>query len=1277
MKGGASMSSRVYAGKHWAAWCAAAAVTLALSAAGVRAAVVADSFTDWSTAGNQGVNNWYYGYYNRTADGDGKYEADDFIEFVRSQWTGGGYALGGNPPWTQIGQEHTHPNGDNNGAEHWTIRRWVSPEDYTPGAIQWHVRKLNATCGDGVSAILFIDGVETDRADIAFYDATGVTRLLVRPIAAGQVIDLALTPGIGVPSVDGCDGSATRLTIFDESPDLDGDGIPDDADNCPGTPNADQKDSDGDGVGDACDNCPDVPNPDQQDSDGDGRGDACDPIIAHSIRDWSTSGRQGEKGWYNGYYNYTADPDHVYAVGDFIPWESRYWINGGYDLDLGMGTAPWTQLDQEYSHPAGTNNGEEHWTIRRWVSTHAGECAIWWKLRKTNTQGAPDGGTSCILFINGVAADRAAVAGNDGVGVVRAAVVKLAVGDYVDLALTPVGPTGDRSDGSDGSAFSFYVKPDISGIPDKDGDGIPDYLDNCENVPNPGQEDADGDGVGDVCDNCPNAPNPWQEDLDGDGRGDACDPILAHSIRDWSTTGTQGHHGWYYGYYNHSADPDQVYAPGDFIPWTSTYWNGGGWDLDRGAGGAPWTEQFQENAHPNGTNNGEEHWVIRRWVSTHAGQCSIWWALRKTNTQGGMPGGGTSCILFINGVETDRGAVDGNDGVGFIRALPVTLAVGDRVDLALTPVGPSGDPSDGADGSAFGFYVKTSISGLPDTDGDGIPDYRDNCPRVPNPGQEDADGDGVGDACDNCLGVPNPDQIDRDYDGIGDACDPVWIADSYNDWSVDGIQGEKGWYNGYYNLTQDLMFDNGVYDVEDFIEFDSDMWLGTRWRIQPDWSVGPWTLIERGVVHPNGSNSAGEVHWAIRRWISTYNGRAAIRWHMRKENPSGEGVTGILFLNGVELDRQVFAARDQVGIRRSIAVTLKVGDIIDLAITPDGICGNTFDYSDGSFSILSVTADTSGVGGSVELLADSSLDFSGVQGHNGWYYGYYDQRDDVENGNAVYDAEDFIQFDDSVWNGRAWDLVDNPAIGRGPWVELTCPGGHPSGNGQGDDSVHWAVRRWESMIAGEVEIDCFFFRQDSGIGDGAVGRVFLNGVQLASRFSLGTANHFTLKAKVAVGDVLDFAIDADGPGNLATGGLDAVNDSADGLTFVITILRRGSIATDDINVWMGNVNGDAAVNIADAVALLQYLFAGGKPPLCAKAADTNDDDAINIADAVKILGFLFSGQSMTAPDGSAITATNNTCKGFAAAGVDPKGNPNFPAQVSGLPACATPCAPKP
>lgn len=39
-------------------------------------------------------------------------------------------------------------------------------------------------------------------------------------------------------------------------PDGDGDGVPDAQDNCPSTPNPDQRDTDGDGLGDACDHCP-------------------------------------------------------------------------------------------------------------------------------------------------------------------------------------------------------------------------------------------------------------------------------------------------------------------------------------------------------------------------------------------------------------------------------------------------------------------------------------------------------------------------------------------------------------------------------------------------------------------------------------------------------------------------------------------------------------------------------------------------------------------------------------------------------------------------------------------------------------------------------------------------------------------------------------------------------------------------------------------------------------------------------------------------------------
>jgi hypothetical protein len=59
---------------------------------------------------------------------------------------------------------------------------------------------------------------------------------------------------------------------------------------------------------------------------------------------------------------------------------------------------------------------------------------------------------------------------------------------------------------------------------DRDGDGVPDSLDNCPDATNPDQRDEDGDTVGDACDNCPANANENQANADGDGVGDACDP---------------------------------------------------------------------------------------------------------------------------------------------------------------------------------------------------------------------------------------------------------------------------------------------------------------------------------------------------------------------------------------------------------------------------------------------------------------------------------------------------------------------------------------------------------------------------------------------------------------------------------------------------------------------------------------------------------------------------------------------------------------------------------
>jgi len=73
---------------------------------------------------------------------------------------------------------------------------------------------------------------------------------------------------------------------------------------------------------------------------------------------------------------------------------------------------------------------------------------------------------------------------------------------------------------------------------------------------------------------------------------------------------------------------------------------------------------------------------------------------------------------------------------------------------------------DNSDGDPYGDACDD------DDDNDLIPDVDDNCPTVQNSEQYDwGDGDGVGDECDNCLFVWNPDQIDSDGDGKGDACD--------------------------------------------------------------------------------------------------------------------------------------------------------------------------------------------------------------------------------------------------------------------------------------------------------------------------------------------------------------------------------------------------------------------------------------------------------------------------------------------------------------------------
>ncbi|XP_076289323.1 cartilage oligomeric matrix protein-like [Lasioglossum baleicum] len=167
------------------------------------------------------------------------------------------------------------------------------------------------------------------------------------------------------------------------------------------------------------------------------------------------------------------------------------------------------------------------------------------------------------------------------------------------------------------------------------------------------------------------------------------------------------------------------------------------------------------------------------------------------NTQGTHECG--SCLLGFVGDKTNGCKPDGNlcpDKITVCKATATCAHIGSGAYTCKCVAGWAGD----------GFECGV------DSDNDGIPDHElhcilpscsaDNCPTVPNSGQEDADGDGIGDACDldadndgtpsandNCPLKANPDQKDQDQDKIGNVCDncPTVENPKQEDMDNDGI----------------------------------------------------------------------------------------------------------------------------------------------------------------------------------------------------------------------------------------------------------------------------------------------------------------------------------------------------------------------------------------------------------------------------------------------------------------------------------------------------------
>ncbi|MCH8146956.1 MAG: thrombospondin type 3 repeat-containing protein [Planctomycetes bacterium] len=307
-----------------------------------------------------------------------------------------------------------------------------------------------------------------------------------------------------VPVVNGC---ADRVL------DIDLDGEPDDSDNCPNIPNADQDDVDQDGVGDACDNCPNLAN-DQDDTDQNGVGDACEP-------DPGDGGNGG------------------------IPADCPKPANGEPDDD-GDGVANDCDTDPGDGTKCGDSDGDT-----------CDDCSSGaFDPLDDGTDTDDDGICDATDPIDTDDCPRAAEDNqpdSDGDGVADfcdddpddPAICGDSDNDTCDDCSSGSFDPLDDGDDPDGNGIC-NLPDDGTPLSDADGDGEPDQTDNCPDqandqaddadgdvrgdlcdncvdIPNPGQEANDSDSLGDACDNCPNAANDDQADGDGDGVGDACD----------------------------------------------------------------------------------------------------------------------------------------------------------------------------------------------------------------------------------------------------------------------------------------------------------------------------------------------------------------------------------------------------------------------------------------------------------------------------------------------------------------------------------------------------------------------------------------------------------------------------------------------------------------------------------------------------------------------------------------------------------------------------------
>ena len=195
---------------------------------------------------------------------------------------------------------------------------------------------------------------------------------------------------------------------------------------------------------------------------------------------------------------------------------------------------------------------------------------------------------------------------------------------------------------------------------------------------------------------------------------------------------------------------------------------------------------------------------------------------------------------------------------------------------------------------------------------------------------------------------------------------------------------------------------------------------------------------------------------------------------------------------------------------------------------------------------INATTSSSGT-----IIADSQNEFSGVQGQDNWFYGYY-----TSCGNSSTFTQ--MTYDTGGW----WEESET----QPPWTLLRYNGGNPSSN-------HCAVRRWVSTVSGNIVITGRVYMSDDNGGDGITDSISVDGINVWSQdiaYNDSTGVSYEVNATVNVDSIVDFVIS---PGNNG-------NEAYDTSYFTATISGSGESSLE-VNVTGDEPDADLTDGVCD------------------------------------------------------------------------------------------------